>query len=194
MRRLLPVMVLAMLFGVGALATPPCASACSCAPPRPLAEYMQDPGAAVFAGRAGPRTPEAVAFVVGRWYGGPGAASMLTLSQEGIGMCGLAVESGVDMILVATRRAADGRFEPSICLPFARVGTAEGDRLTAEAVALFGPGYVPTPAPTQPPSPVDPVDDWSLTGAILLLVAGGASLLAIVAALVLVSRRRPSGE
>jgi hypothetical protein len=192
MRRLVPVAVLSALLGVGVLAAPPCVSACSCVPPRPLAEYMQDPGAAVFAGRAGPRTPEAAAFIVGRWYGGPGAAAVLTLSQEGIGMCGLAVESGVDMILVATRRA-DGRFEPSICLPFARIGTAEGDRLTAEAVALFGPGFVPAPAPTEHPSAPVPVDGREVAGPVLLVVAGGTVFFALVAGMALATRRRTPG-
>jgi hypothetical protein len=208
MRRLLAVMVLAMLFGLGALATPPCASACSRMELRPIAEYAREQNAAIFTGRAGAAVGEAVVFAVDHWYWGPGAAPVVTLIPGDSAMCGIAIRPGDQMIMVAYRMD-DGRYRPSLCSPHARLDSEEGAKLLAEANAAFGVPPTPTPgattAPTASPGNGGIPGGGGAAGPEPALMAGaaGIGLLALAVGLAIAVRRRqraagdparPSGE
>lgn len=171
--------------GVGAGAAPSCVLACWCAQPPSLKVAVDERGSAVFVGRAIARTGDAVTFGVERWYAGPGAAPIIQVMVGQGGTCGLDVQAGDHLVLTASRDE-NGRFNPSICSPYARVGSPEANALLAEAEATFGPGRAFVDDPDPAPAPAGP--SWVPLAAI---GAAGATLGALaLAAIVLLLRRR----
>jgi len=175
------------------------AFACSCVMPEALGAYVaRDPTIAVFAGTAGPTTRDRTAFAIERWFAGPGSAGVIALVPATIDLgngqvsgntCGLDLPAGSRWILAAPR-GADGSFTPSVCLPNARLGTAEGAALLAEAEQTFGPGMAPaTPSLASPPGEPEPVQGEHLP-LVLAMLAGGLAAALLGGAVVLALRRR----
>jgi len=184
---------------VGQLATPPCALACSCAfdQPEGVAETVQllesehDATVVVVAGTVGARTRVAQLelgevpvhdFVVSSWHYGASPIGRFDIAGSTGADCGLGIEVGQELILVATIR--DGRLLPSFCFPAAVLGTPEAEALAAEAVAAFGPEIVPDPIEPAPPA-VSESMGLGFVAVLGVILAGGAVLLALY-------RRRPT--
>jgi hypothetical protein len=186
------VLVLVLFAARGAV--PPCASACSCVPIGPLADYVADGSAAVMAGTVGATIAGTrYSFVVERWYAGPGAAAIVTIEGGDGAMCGVSLTPGERLVFVATRDET-GDFLPSICAPFARLTTPEGAALLAEADRTFGGGATPAPEASPATDAGDPIG--GPTGeAPSLLFAGGAIAAGVVVlgAAILAARRRSPG-
>lgn len=176
-----------VLAGVGAGAAPSCVFACSCAQPPSLKVAVDERGSAVFVGRAVARTGDTVSFAVERWYAGMGAAPIIQVMAGQGGMCGLDVQPGEHLVLTASRDD-NGRFNPSICSPYALVGSPEANALLAEAEATFGPGQ----AFVGDPDPGPAGQSWVPLAAI---GAAGVTLggLALAATVLLLRRRGRSG-
>ena len=183
-----------------AVALPRVALACSCVQPESLGVIVsRDPAIAVFAGTAGATERNRTPFSVERWFAGPGPAPVVALVPAtidlgdgtiGASSCGLDLPAGSRWILAAPRNP-DGTFGPSLCLPHAEVGTAEGAALLAEAEQAFGPGTVPAApplaSPPAAPGPAAPGDPLPLLLAALL---GALAAAALAGAAALVLRRR----
>ena len=178
--------MLLVLAGVGVGAAPPCVFACSCATPPSLREAVDEWGSAVFVGRAVARTGETVSFAVERWYAGPGPAPVVQLQAGDGAMCGVDVQPG-DYLMLSATRDESGRFTPSICSPYARVGSPEASKLVAEAEGTFGAGqtFGGGPAPGETPAAVP---GW---GPLVAIGAAGVTIGGLaIAAIVLLLRRR----
>ena len=193
-------------------ARPPCVLACSCAPPSPLAELArQQPDVVVVAGAVGVRVGNSVPFLVERWYHGPAPAGLLSLvpgdiqQADGsvmVNTCGRSYETGQRLLLTGTM-TADG-LDSSNCLPGARLDTAEGAALVAEAEAAFGAGAAPSPEPTSPTAPSpdagvpttepSPATDGGIAAALPnLAVLGGLGAACVGIALFALRRARREG-
>jgi hypothetical protein len=151
MRSRLPLAVLLLvLAGAAPGASPACVFACSCAQPPTLKIAVEEWGSALFTGLAAGRTGNTVSFAVERWFAGSGAAPIVQLQTGDSAMCGIEIQPGDRLVLTASR-GDNGVFVPSICSPYARLGSAEANALLAEAEETFGPGQVLTgPGPTEP--------------------------------------------
>jgi hypothetical protein len=191
------VLVLVLVAAGGAV--PPCASACSCIPIGPITDYVADGATAVMAGTVGANLGGTrYAFVVERWYAGPGGGSIVTIDGGAGAMCGVTLTPG-DRLVFAAAHDGNGTFSPSICAPFANVDTADGAALLAEADRVFGgqaPADDPSPAPAVPeprPTREAGIPDAPRTpGVGPELVAAGAIALGIgvLVLAVLVARNR----
>lgn len=173
-----------VLAGAGAGAAPSRVFACSCAPPPSLRVAVDEWGSAVFVGRAVARTGETVSFAIERWYAGPGPAPVVQLQAGDGAMCGVDVQPGDYLVLSATRDE-NGRFSPSICSPYARVGSPEASKLVAEAEGTFGAGQTFGGGPGETPAAGPGWGALVAIGAAVMTIGGLA-----VAAIVLLLRRR----
>jgi hypothetical protein len=187
------VLVLVLVLARGAL--PPCALACSCMPIGPLADYVADGTTAVMAGTVGAGTgADRYAFVVERWYAGPGAAPIVTVAGGDPAMCGVPLAPG-DRLVFAATRDEEGVFHPSNCMPFARVTSDQGAALLAEAERTFGDGgpTQPTAEPTAEPQAPQPSPTPDGTAAVSPELVAGFAVTAGIAVLgvaILVARSR----
>jgi hypothetical protein len=187
------VLVLVLFAARGAV--PPCASACSCMPVGPLADYVVDGSTAVMAGTVGATIAGTrYSFVVERWYAGPGSASIVTIDAGEGAMCGVSVTPGQQLVFAATRDDS-GDFLPSICAPFARLTTPEGAALLAEADRTFGGAASPGPEASPVTGAEDPVGGPTGTAQWGLLFLSGAIAAVVVfgAAIAVARRRAPAG-
>jgi hypothetical protein len=171
---------------------PPCVLACSCPEPPPLAEAARDPNTAVVAGRVGLAVQGGHAFVVERWFNGPDPAPTF-LARSGNGAdCGVPLQTG-DHLLAVWYRDEQGAYSASSCSRFAWLDAPDGEALMAEATEAFGAGIVvnePTPGPIDVPGgPAGLPPEAIAVGA----VVAGVGVLAAVAGVALIARRRRAG-
>ena len=189
----------------------PSAVACSCLMSGDaMADAAKEPRTAVFTGIVGVPTPEGVPVGLTRWFKGSPPAAVVLLDSRGFedpmgGMCGThRPPTASEWIFVAwfNERA---RFDVNMCSTHANVATPEGQKLLADAEAVYGPAE-PIPVATAPPAAVDtprPTSSPVPAGAVnapaagpqiptgVLLMAGGAGILFLLGvALVLTARRR----
>lgn len=187
LRIALAVAVLAGGFGILGLAAPDCAYACSCIPPKPIAEYAAEPDTVILSGTVTSVAPESLrgTFQVERWYKGSSDTAELSI-QGGMGSdCGLPLTVGQRLVMVAY--VNEGVLQPSICSPWGDLSTPEGTQLLAETVAAFGEGTAPggVEEPTGGTS-----GDGGIPGIVLLGGAVVVGLIAIVAGASFLSGRR----
>lgn len=181
--------LLVLVFVAVAGAAPPCALACSCAEPPPLAEAVADPDAALVAGRVGAAVQGGYAFAVERWFAGPNASPTF-LARSGSGAdCGLPLQPG-DHLIAVWYRDEQGAYSASICARFARLDDPNGEALLAEAQRLFGSGSTVDPE-TDQPVPAPPIPPGVAPEPVAVgAVAVGIGVLAAAALVALVARRR----
>lgn len=178
LRIVLTVVALAGGISLLGLASPECAYACSCVPPRPIAEYANEPDTLILAG-----TVTAVGqdlrgrFRVERWFMGFSEVAEIPIQGGNGADCGLPIVVGQRLVLVAS--AADGVLFPSICSPSGDLSTPEGQALQAETIVAFGEGT--PPAETAPSNGGLAIPDILVLGAAvivgLIAVVAGASFL-----------------
>jgi hypothetical protein len=196
MRRLIRV-VIAVAFAFCAYAIqsvelPGRVMACSCVPPRPLAELAGDPNHALVVATVGQRMGSdlepTVILTIERSFTSEMPEQVLV---QGIGeqgaACQLSARSGERWIF-DVYRSPDGRFGVSLCSLGAPLGTDHGDALLAEAIGLFGAGATPAPPPEEPAAPVD-IAPW-IGGWGWLVALIGVSVVVFGAVILLASRRR----
>lgn len=167
--------------------------ACSCVPPRPLAEMVNDPThvlvVATVGARVGGGVDPTTVLTIERAFTGEMPEQVLV---QGIGdqvaACQLSATAGQRWIF-GVYRSPEGRFGVSSCGVNAPLGTESGDALLAEAVGLFGEGQSPAPPLEQPDAPVDLAPWLNGIGFAALLVLVAAAIFGVV---VLLARRRPS--
>jgi hypothetical protein len=176
--------LLAMTLIVMGLAAPPPAVACSCAMPRPLAEYGQEPTAVIVVGRVGPRMANGYAFQVERWYAGIAPTAIITMVPGDGASCGIGLHSGQHIFTVAFRDEK-GLVNPSLCSPSADVESVDGQAYIAEADRIFGGIAVPGAKPEPQPPP-----GAALSGP--LPAVAGAGGLALIGLLLIALRRQPT--
>lgn len=176
MRRLRITLAVAMLAGAfsmfGAI-TPERVFACSCIPPRPIAEYAAEPDTLILAG-----TVTAVGkdlrgmFRVERWYKGSSDVVDVPIQGGNGADCGIGLSVGQQLVMVAY--ASDGILHPNICSPWGDLSTPEGQQLADEALLAYGEGTVPGGA--EPGG--TPPDTFSVPW---IVVIGGAAIVLIIA-------------
>ena len=189
----------------------PTAAKASCASIATLEQSAQDPGVAIFAGRATGEMPESgdVVFAVDRWFHGPHAArevrllALVRLRRRTADRRGDPGHAGTGRprarpshssetsrsCMVAARDPASGAFGPQACgLAGVPLDSPEGREALGAAVALFGPGRPAVELPST-----DALDPGTTTTA---AAPGGASdwrpvvlVFALGAGLVLARRR-----
>ena len=136
-RQLVAVLALAAMTSLAGLIDPSSTYACSCAPPRPVAEYRGNPEYLVLVGRvANVDANQNGSFIVERWFQG-GAAPVVPISTGG-GMCGPMVSAGQQLVLVSAVDA--GVLQAGVCSPIGDLATAEGQALAQEVATAFGAG------------------------------------------------------
>lgn len=169
--------LLAALLGAG-LATagsPTPTFACSCVAST-IHDWIGKPDVAIFTGTAGPALGDEVPIFVSRWFQGPRSTAVIMTPQGEEASCGVFFEPGA-WIIVA--RASNGRIEPSLCLPHARLTSTEGQAMLGAALSAAS-VHAPRESGAAPPP--------GLAGAIAIGITGG---LAVLVAVGLVLRRRP---
>jgi len=168
---------------------PTCVFACSCPEPPPLAEAARDPDTAVVAGRVGMTVQGGYTFVVERWFNGPNPAPTFFARSGNGADCGVPLQTG-DHLLAVWYRDDQGAYSASICSRFARLDAPDGAALMAEATEAFGAGITvdgPTPGPIVVPGGPEGLPPEAIAvGA----VVAGVGVLAAVAGVALVARRR----
>lgn len=196
------------------------AAACSCAMPGdPMADAAKEPRTAVFTGVVGVPTPDGVPVGVTRWFKASPPGAVVLLDSRGFedpmgGACGTnQPPTGSEWIFVAwfNERA---RFDVNLCSTHADLATPEGQTLLTDAETAFGPAepipvITPPPLdPTDPPAPTAPANPAAPTAPAnpteagdafadgptiplgLVLMAGGAGLLAALGLGLALARRR----
>jgi hypothetical protein len=189
------------------------AAACSCGfPDDVMGEAAKDPQTAVFTGIVGLPTPEGVPVDLTRWFEASLPGEVVFLDSRGFedpngGSCGTTrPPAGSEWIFVSGLNER-GRFDVGLCTIHADLATDQGQTLLAEAAAAFGP-LEPIPVATAPPAPAStprPVSSAAPADSVtpgragipvgVMLMAGGAGLVALLgAALLAVARRRGGGD
>ena len=174
-----------------AAATP--AAACSCLESN-AADYVGQPGYAIFSGTALAAQGLDVPFVVDEWFQGSGASPqvLLTTGQERMpdgaisaDTCGRTLTPG--RWLVFATRVDDGRYDPGGCTPTVDLGDADGvAALTTVRSRLAG-----QPPPTTEPQLPSAEPPGAPSSGLLAYVAAPIALGALVfVVLVVVARRR----
>ena len=156
-------------------AAPPCALACSCMQPPPLAQAAAEPGAIVASGRVGPAVAGGFSFAVERWFNGSEPTTTFTARAGNGADCWLPLATG-DHLVAVWQREEDGGLAASICSRFGRLDDPDGQALLAEAEELFGPGMIATPEEPASPSPTDDDLPAAIPGG---MYVGGAVLAGI---------------
>lgn len=183
LRAALGATVLVGVLGVAGLATAPCAFACSCVPPGPIADYRGQEDIVVLAGTVATLdADQRGSFLVERWYQG-GAAAVVPIRGGQGADCGLPLTLGQHLILVAY--AGEGIVAAGICTPSGDLNTPEGQKLAQEVAAAFGPGAVPAGSGDD-----DGGEDAGIVGPVALAVVIGGALL-LVSVLAFARRERP---
>lgn len=185
-RIVLVVAVLAAGFSILGLAAPGCAYACSCMPPRPIAEYANEPDTLILSGTVTAGGGDQLGtFRVERWYRGSSVAADLPIRGGDGANCGIPLTVGQELVMVAY--AADGVLSPSICSPYGDLSTPEGRQLQADAIAAFGDGTPPgdSGGPTG-----GSAGDGGIPGIIVLGVGALIAVVALVAGASFISGRR----
>jgi hypothetical protein len=173
LRITLAVAVLAGGFSLLGLAAPGCAYACSCIPPRPIAEYAGEADTLILTG-----TVTAVGqdlrgtFRVERWYQGSSDVAEIPIQGGNGADCGIGLSVGQKMVMVAF--VSEGVLHPNICSPYADLSTPEGQQMEAEAVAAFGEG---TPPAGEETPTGGAASGFTVPGVVVL---GGAAVVVIV--------------
>ncbi|MCI0347088.1 MAG: hypothetical protein L0221_16875 [Chloroflexi bacterium] len=172
---ILAALVMLGLMSLGDLIDPSSTYACSCVPPRPIAEYRGNPEYAVLVGRvANVDANQRGTFAVEQWFQG-GAAPIVPI-QGGMGAdCGLPISAGQHLVLVSF--VEGGVVHAGVCSPSGDLSTADGQALALEVVTAFGPGV---------PADGDPPDAGGVPVGVLV---GISALVLLVAAVMLVARR-----
>jgi hypothetical protein len=153
-RRSLLTAVLPLALLLAAFAAPPPMRACSCIQPEPMAAYRGDPLKLVFIGTIASAGPAGVEVAVERWFQGASAASV-RLAGEMFGDGGASCQTpmppvGSRWIYVAFIANPGEQPQVNLCTPHARLDTPEGQTMTNEALATFGPGAPPVGEPPGP--------------------------------------------
>lgn len=189
------VAIIGAVFAVGIyLAAPGPAFACSCMGPQPMAAHASEPNNVIFTGFVQPLDQRGAPVTVTRWFAGPGAAAVVRIDPSTFGgdgaSCGInPLPAGGEWIFVAWRQQT-GELIVSLCSPHALLLEPEGQAMLADAIATFGGGVEPSPAPSDPTAPAPaPVDDPTIP---ILVVALGGGLLVLGGIVLVMGRiRRP---
>jgi hypothetical protein len=179
LRPLLAFAALLTFAAAGSLAQPECAYACSCVPPRAIADYRGDKDYAILVGRvADVDANQRGRFEVERWYQG-GSADVVAVQGGGGADCGLPLSAGQRLVLVAFVDPAEQVIHAGICSPSGDLSTPEGQKLGQEVVNVFGAGQ--------------PIEGGNAGGDIPFLglaVAGGLLVLLVGGVMVVAGRER----
>jgi hypothetical protein len=181
---------------VASAATAPCVLACSCVEPLPMAQSI-DARTAVVVGQVGAPVAGRYPLVIERWFTGPAPAAVLTVegAEQDLGggqvvwnSCGRSFTPGQRLILVGEQN--ENLLATSLCSLGAEVASAEGQKLVADAERLFGPGTVPPGAPSDPDTAPEGGSNpgWIAAGLVGVAAVGLGGL--VLAAAVLLARRR----
>jgi hypothetical protein len=162
-------------------------AACYCME-RPLAESLAREDPTVVVGTVAQALGDRTRIVADGWFHGPFPADVLWV-RGGTGSsssCDLNIAHGQRRVFVLfggpRAPGANGLYSTSICDPGGVIGTAAGDAVLAEAVEIFG-----EPLPLSVSTSILQIGSADGT---LYIVAATAAGLAILAAAVLVGRRR----
>jgi len=163
---------------MASLALPSGAAACS--PPFNPTIAALGPDQVVVVGTIGERVDGGRLFHVERAFNGPTTTPIVIAFKEGepVGDCSYPVAAG-ERLIIAPFREPDGRLSADLGTLQADPENDMGSGYLAEAIALFGPGYVP--APTDVDSDVELLST---------LAIGGAAILGLLAVAALVIRDR----
>lgn len=180
------------------IATAVPAVACSCVEAQPMASYAGDAAHAVFTGVVQVPDGRGVPVRVTRWFQGPSRDAIVWLDADGFGLDGASCRTalppaGTEWIFVAYRTEAGG-LGVHLCTPHAAASDAAGQAMFADAVATFGQGLIPGPAPGSPST--TPTTGESPIPLPVLVGAGSAALvaLALIAGLAFVAVRDAKGR
>ncbi len=186
LRIALAVAVLAGGFSILGLASPGCAFACSCIPPRPIAEYANEADTLILSGTVTSVGKDLRGtFRVKRWYKGSSDIAEVPIQGGDGANCGIGLSVGQQLVMVAY--VSEGVLHPNICSPSADLSTPEGRQLQADAGAAFGEGTVPEGAETPTGATSG---DGGIPGIVLLGGAVVVGLIAVVAGASFLSSRR----
>lgn len=174
--------------------------ACSCAMPGPMQDYATAENA-VFTGTAGVLVERGVPVEVDQWLWGQGAADVVWLTASSFGDsagCGTTPPPpGSAWIWVAWLPGNNGDFGTGLCSPAAKLGTADGDAMLKEALAVFD-STEPSkasgqPIPTTEPSPSAEPAPAAASPDLTPFAVGGAAILAgllVLGGVAFVARRQ----
>lgn len=174
--------------------------ACSCAMPGPMQDYSTAENA-VFTGTAGVLVERGVPVEVDQWLWGQGAADVVWLTASSFGDsagCGTTPPPpGSAWIWVAWLPGNNGDFGTGLCSPAAKLGTADGDAMLKEALAVFD-STEPSkasgqPIPTTEPSPSAEPAPAAASPDLTPFAVGGAAILAgllVLGGVAFVARRQ----
>ncbi len=159
--------------------------ACSCAMPGPMQDYATAENA-VFTGTAGVLVERGVPVEVDQWLWGQGAADVVWLTASSFGDsagCGTTPPPpGSSWIWVAWLPGNNGDFGTGLCSPAAQLGTADGDAMLEEALAVFEATEPPEasgqPIPTAEPTPAAEPAPAAGSPDMAALAIGGSAILA----------------
>ena len=158
--------------------------ACSCAMPGELSTYATAENA-VFTGTAGVLVERGVPVEVDQWLWGQGAAPVVWLTASSFGDsagCGTTPPPpGSSWIWVAWLPGNNGDFGTGLCSPAGQLGSADGDAMLEEALAVFKATEPPEPSgqpiATLEPTPSIEPEAASAWPELSALVVGGAAIL-----------------
>ena len=187
------ILIAMLALSLGLLVRPVAVSstiACSCAmDPDPIGAAAQDPQQAVFSGVVQPPTAAGTPVVLTRWFGAPAPQPVVWLDNAGFedpmgGMCGTTrPPANTEWIFVAYRDDV-GKFGVNLCSTQAALDTDQGQQLLQAATDIMGAPSIP-PEPEPAAAPPDP-----LLGGVVPLVIGLIVLLALMAGIFVMGRRR----
>ena len=174
--------------------------ACSCAMPGELSTYATIENA-VFTGTAGVLVDRGVPVEVDQWLWGEGAAPVVWLTASSFGDsagCGTTPPPpGSSWIWVAWLPGNNGDFGTGLCSPAGQLGSADGDAMLKEALAVFDPTDPPEPsgqpiATSQPTPTIEPEAASDTSDLSAFVVGGGAILVGLLlfGGVALVARRQ----
>ena len=147
------------------LAVPSGTAACS--PPFNPTIAELGPDQVVLVGTTGERVDGGRLFHVERAFNADPATPVVIAFKEGepIGDCSYPVAAG-ERLIIAPYREPDGRLSADLGTLQADPASDVGSGYLAEAINLFGPGYVPTP--TEVDAGVDPLSTLAIGAAAIL--------------------------
>jgi hypothetical protein len=170
--------------------------------PGDLATYATAENA-VFTGKAGAQVDRGVPVEVDQWLWGQGAAPVVWLTASSFGDsagCGTTPPPpGSSWIWIAWLPGNNGDFGTGLCSPAGQLGSADGDAMLKEALAVFDPIEPPgaEAAPTTEPAPPLEPAARPESADMSPYVIGGAAILAgllLFGGVALVARRQDGAD